>query len=389
MPKAVVVTDLLSVKGFSVTQNPSRLLTLMGYSKIVNIAYGHEGTTSSLGYYFYTPHPIGGPYTPPSPELPWEAEIIGFLPIDRITVKRLCKNWDALGASDFAALKAFRKHMHSRHGIIALAGASMLGAPLNHPLFGAEGIGETTGPQPECTSVQYGGTVIAQTHTNPPPIAGAYSVQGAASDALMKAFKLDKKQLGLLKEAVMDEVKDNPFPQQPKPKQPSLDDLLGSAGYHQAKVSGSNADKKVKSKITGKEAEEMDNGEWGTFNPNDMWIAKTKDLIEARALYTPVHGTSPTSRYFLIAASEGLRVAARWNNAGLSMRVEGKDLVALDSDLTNAGFEKKGEAHWSIHVKGGDTMIRKTVGAMLFALNEPWKTSWPQLDLLHSTGPLA
>ena len=122
----------------------------------------------------------------------------------------------------------------------------------------------------------------------------------------------------------------------------------------------------------------------GTFDVSKMLTAPTVTMLKATKLYQPVRGTSSGSRYFMIAIGPDLRVAARWKQApaseGLALRVEGKGLtnpytVKL---LEQIGLDKKSEVHMSAHLTvTNDIEARKAIGALLFAINEPWTTPPP------------
>jgi len=66
------------------------------------------------------------------------------------------------------------------------------------------------------------------------------------------------------------------------------------------------------------------------FDITKMFTAPTVTMIKATKLYQPVSGTSSGSRYFIIALSPAIKVAARWKKGhaseGLALRVEGPGL---------------------------------------------------------------
>jgi len=127
----------------------------------------------------------------------------------------------------------------------------------------------------------------------------------------------------------------------------------------------------------------------GTFDVSKLMSAPTVTMLQATKLYQPVRGTSSGSRYFIIALSPALKVAARWKQApaseGLALRVEGKGLtnpytVKL---LEQIGLDKKSEVHMSAHLTvTNDIEARKAIGALLYAINEPWTTPRPDPEVI-------
>lgn len=122
----------------------------------------------------------------------------------------------------------------------------------------------------------------------------------------------------------------------------------------------------------------------GTFDVSKLMTAPTTTMLKATKLYQPVRGTSSGSRYFIIAISKAIRVAARWkqasNSEGLALRVEGSGLSNpyTVKMLEQIGLDKKSEIHMSAHLTvTSDIEARKAIGALLFAINEPWTTPRP------------
>jgi hypothetical protein len=122
----------------------------------------------------------------------------------------------------------------------------------------------------------------------------------------------------------------------------------------------------------------------GCFDTSKMLTAPTVTMMEATKLYQPVRGTSSGSRYFMFAISPALRVAVRWKSTpsseGLALRVEGSGLTNpyTVKMLEQIGLDKKSDTHMSAHLTAAnDIEARKALGALLFALNEPWSTPTP------------
>jgi hypothetical protein len=121
-----------------------------------------------------------------------------------------------------------------------------------------------------------------------------------------------------------------------------------------------------------------------TFDLTKLKSAPLTKLRDATMLYQPVHGTSSSSRYYLVAANQGLRVAARWKNSGLSIRVEGESLLAHKSELTEAGIILKGAEYASVHLSCDDELLaRKAMGAVLMAMGAQFDTPLPNLMVIQ------
>ena len=122
----------------------------------------------------------------------------------------------------------------------------------------------------------------------------------------------------------------------------------------------------------------------GAFDVSKMMTAPTVTMGKATKLYQPVNGTSSGSRYFIIAISPAIKVAARWKTGpgseGLALRVEGPGLsnpytVTL---LEQIGLDVKSTAHMSAHLTVTSAIeARKAIGALLYAINEDWTTPRP------------
>lgn len=127
-----------------------------------------------------------------------------------------------------------------------------------------------------------------------------------------------------------------------------------------------------------------------TYPADQLLNGEKVKLIDATMLYQPVHGTSASSRYFCVGATEGLKIAARYNGGGLAVRVEGKSFHQWIDQLKDIGFTNvdKNKGYASIHLDCGDDVIkaRKALGALLGALGVQLVTPVPQLDLIHNKG---
>ena len=103
-------------------------------------------------------------------------------------------------------------------------------------------------------------------------------------------------------------------------------------------------------------------------------------------MYQPVRGTDGTSRYFVVAANKDLRVAARFINQQLSVRIEGPAWEKHAPSIAACGFDKvlKDKGYASLHLAvGPDTVLAsKTLGAILLGLGIPMDTPLPSLSVI-------
>ena len=126
---------------------------------------------------------------------------------------------------------------------------------------------------------------------------------------------------------------------------------------------------------------------WAVFPPAAMHDAQMVKLREATMLYQPVFGTSQDSRYFVVAANDDLRVAARYEEGTLSLRIEGPKFSTAKNTVLKAGFKHDaGKEHASLHLKTGSdkTLTAKTLGAVLLGLGIEFVTPLPQLKVIAS-----
>jgi hypothetical protein len=128
---------------------------------------------------------------------------------------------------------------------------------------------------------------------------------------------------------------------------------------------------------------------WPVFDLAQLTKAETCKLRDATAMYQPVTGTSKNSRYFLVAANDSLRVAARLQGTSLSVRIEGPNWKANVDKILAAGIDNvHGEKEYaSIHVASGDpVLLNKALGAILFGLQVHFDTPFPDLTLIQNKG---
>lgn len=126
------------------------------------------------------------------------------------------------------------------------------------------------------------------------------------------------------------------------------------------------------------------NAPWSEFPDHMKKSAPLVQLRQATQMYQPVAGTSAGSRYYVVAANEDLRVAARFSGGTLSVRVEGKGWDKYKSQLSAAGFGKvsTSKQYASLHLDVGHdkVMASKTLGAVLLGLGIPMQTPLPDIN---------
>lgn len=126
---------------------------------------------------------------------------------------------------------------------------------------------------------------------------------------------------------------------------------------------------------------------WDMYDLSKIKTDPTVQLADATMMYQPVRGTSGGSRYFVVGGNDDLRIAARYQNQTLSVRIEGPhwqkhvaSIKACGFDLTN---QKKN--YCSIHLQVADEVLaQKTLGAVLLGLGVPLDTPVPNLKLVKS-----
>lgn len=110
------------------------------------------------------------------------------------------------------------------------------------------------------------------------------------------------------------------------------------------------------------------------FPYEKMHTAELVKLRDATLMYQPVHGSSPGSRYFVIALTPDLRVAARWKDTTMSIRVEGPSFKKLADKLTACGFDNASGSgdYCSMHLTVGydKVMASRCLGAVVASIGE-------------------
>lgn len=124
----------------------------------------------------------------------------------------------------------------------------------------------------------------------------------------------------------------------------------------------------------------------GHYDISQMETGSRVKLRDATALYQPVYGSSSGSRYFAVALSDGLNLAARFASHQLSVRAEGSDLKTHKAALQKIGF-KNCEEYCSIHLSGVDDLLaKKAMGSLLMAVGADFQTPLPKMQVLKGKG---
>jgi hypothetical protein len=123
---------------------------------------------------------------------------------------------------------------------------------------------------------------------------------------------------------------------------------------------------------------------WPEFPPEQKKTAPLQKLRDATMMYQPVHGTSANSRYYVVAANDDLRIAARVNQGTLSVRIEGSGWTKYTMKMDAVGFSKVNSTkqYSSMHLNVGldKVTMSKTLGAILLGLGIPMDTPIPDLE---------
>ena len=127
-------------------------------------------------------------------------------------------------------------------------------------------------------------------------------------------------------------------------------------------------------------------GMWPLFDPKKLKQAPLIKLRDATQMYQPVQGTSHGSRYYLVAANDGVRVAAKLHGGTLSVRVEGDDWKKHQAAMLACGFDNHGAGkdYTSLHVAVGSNTVlaNKTLGAILTGLGLSFETPIPNVKVI-------
>lgn len=111
------------------------------------------------------------------------------------------------------------------------------------------------------------------------------------------------------------------------------------------------------------------------FHQSAMSSAPTVPLIHATKLYQPVDGTSSGSRYYVVAIHPECKMAARYKNGKLSVRLEG----AMAGKVAGSIGAGAGGSHYSTHLSVPPHEVLKVLGSMISAVDLEWVTPSPKL----------
>jgi hypothetical protein len=128
---------------------------------------------------------------------------------------------------------------------------------------------------------------------------------------------------------------------------------------------------------------------WPSFDMKALKTAAPIKLRDATQMYQPVKGSSPNSRYFLVAANDDLRIAARYKGASLSVRIEGPAWEKHSPSIKACGFDnvQPEQGYASIHLHVADPVIAgKALGAILLGLGVELQTPIPNLAVIKDAG---
>jgi hypothetical protein len=126
--------------------------------------------------------------------------------------------------------------------------------------------------------------------------------------------------------------------------------------------------------------------DWPSTDLTKLKSQPVVKLREATHMYQPVTGSSPGSRYFMLAANEDVRIGCRLTDSTLSIRIEGPGWVKYAENIKNVGFDKVLPKHEyaSVHLTVGHDIVlaSKTLGAILMGLGIPLETPLPNLAVI-------
>jgi hypothetical protein len=129
-------------------------------------------------------------------------------------------------------------------------------------------------------------------------------------------------------------------------------------------------------------------GWWPMYDISKLQTGEKMQLCDATHLYQPVRGSSGSSRYFMVAGDDDLRVAARYSSTGsLSIRIEGPHWKKHVVRLNQIGFATNAQEYCSLHLTVTDEVLAaKCLGAVLLGLGLEYKTPLPKLALIKDKG---
>jgi len=149
-------------------------------------------------------------------------------------------------------------------------------------------------------------------------------------------------------------------------------------------------DTDISDDAAGDKAEGSPTALWSPVSVDAMDLAETVKLRDATHLYQPVSASSSGSRYFLMAGNTNIKLAARYLQSQLSMRVEGANWKKYGTALDSLGFGAhlaNGSEYASLHLSVGDHLTAaKCLGAVLLGVGAVFNTSIPNIFLIVNKG---
>ena len=116
-------------------------------------------------------------------------------------------------------------------------------------------------------------------------------------------------------------------------------------------------------------------------------LKKKIKLYDAVDVGQHVNGTSSSSVYITVAVHPEIKLAIRYSDLELSMRVEGNGIHKFATKLNILKFVKSSEDHYSTHLKvPSQWEAMKVVGAVVFGLQINWTQAMVNLDTLTDWG---
>lgn len=124
-------------------------------------------------------------------------------------------------------------------------------------------------------------------------------------------------------------------------------------------------------------------GDKGALNPQDIVKMPQIALKDATMIYQPVRGTDKTSRYFVAAMNDDIKIAVRVSGNAVSIRVEGNLTPAIRKALAEQGIDDKGQ-YMSKHRNTEKTTPAKYIGAVLMATGLHFDTPLPNMEIIQN-----
>ncbi len=126
---------------------------------------------------------------------------------------------------------------------------------------------------------------------------------------------------------------------------------------------------------------------WPSFALDELKSAELVKLSCADRMYQPVQATTGGKRYYVVALSKLFRVAAKYGQGEMSVRIEWTPDAGLDdinfmikSVFPNAGA---GHGYGSLHLAiPDDALAAKTLGAVLMGCGVAWETPLPNIQVI-------